>query len=327
MTNMAEIIPLNPQHPARRGLALPALVTAAGRKASRRFIQFFTAEIRNPNTREAYARAVWRFLEWCDERELVLDDLEPVIVAAYIEHLVREKSPATVKQHLAAIRSLCDYLVVGQVLAFNPAAAVRGPKYKIKTGKTPILFADDARAFFESLDTSHVVGLRDRALLGVMTYAVARVGATIAMRVSDYSTQGSRAFFNLHEKGGKFHKVPAHHVAANYVDEYIAAAGIAGDRRGPLFRTARGRRRQLTRNPMSRNDVWHMVRRRARDAGITSPLGCHTWRGTGLTDFLVNGGELAVAQQLADHESPRTTKLYDRRAEELSIGEIERIRL
>jgi integrase/recombinase XerD len=116
---------------SHRELAIPDLVPAviarAGDRASRRFLEFFTANIRNPNTRRAYYRAVRLFLDWCEHRHIQLRQIEPMIVAAYVEELNRIRAKPTVQQHLAAIRMLCDYLVIGQVLPFNPAASVRGP--------------------------------------------------------------------------------------------------------------------------------------------------------------------------------------------------------
>jgi site-specific recombinase XerC len=100
----------------------------------------------------------------------------------------------TVKQHLAAIRMLFDWLVTGGILASNPATSVRGPKHVIKRGKTPVLTTDQARVLIESIDTSTPVGLRDRALIGVMTYAFARIGAVVSMRVEDYFANGKRIF-------------------------------------------------------------------------------------------------------------------------------------
>lgn len=306
-------------------LPVPALIAAAGGGASRRFLEFFTVNIRNPNTREAYARACAQFLTWCEVRRFELDTIEPMVVAAYIEQLTRERAPQTVKQHLAAIRMLFDWLVVGQVLPHNPAHAVRGPKYSIKKGKTPVLDAKQARQLLDSIDTSHVVGLRDRALIGVMVYSFARVSAVVNMKVEDYYPNGKRWWLRLHEKGGKFHEVPAHHLAEAYLDAYLDAAGLRADRRGALFRSAPGRRRQLTDHAIERTEVFEMIRRRARDAGLSPTLCCHTFRATGITAYLLNGGTLEHAQQIAAHESARTTKLYDRRSDQVSLDEIERI--
>jgi len=305
-------------------IALPAVITGAGERAARRFLEFFTANIRNPNTRAAYARAVSDFCAWLDARGVPLDRVEPVIVAAYVEELGRAKSAPTVKQALAAIRMLFDWLVVGQVLPMNPAASVRGPSHVVKRGKTPVLTADQARQLLDAIDISTVIGLRDRALIGLMVYSFARVGAAVAMNVEDYYASGKRWWFRLHEKGGKRHEVPAHHNAEAYLDAYLQAAGIDGGAKGPLFRTA-GRDRQLTGNRMHRLDALRMIYRRAADAGLDVHICCHTFRATGITAYLENGGTIEKAQQIAAHESPRTTKLYDRTHDELTLDEIERI--
>jgi site-specific recombinase XerD len=304
---------------------LPALISQEGQRASTRFLEFFTVNIRNPNTRLAYAKAVGRFLAWCDERRQGLSDIEPMVVAAYVEQLTRERAPQTVKQHLAAIRMLFDWLVVGQVVASNPASSVRGPRYSIKKGKTPVLSAADARKLLDSIETNHVVGLRDRALIGLMVYSFARVSAAVKMRVGDYYPNGKRYWIRLHEKGGKFHEVPAHHTAEQYLDEYIEAAGIAEEKGKPLFRSTRGRSRKLTARPISRFDAYKMIRRRAYVAGISTEIACHTFRATGITEYLRNGGTIEKAAQIASHESTRTTQLYNRTDDDLTLDEIERI--
>lgn len=308
---------------ARAGfLTLPAIVTDAGEHATRAFLEFFAATIRNPNTRDAYARAVARFLYWCEASQLTLQRIEPLAVAAYIE--THPGSPPTVKQHLAAIRMLFDWLVVKQVVPWNPATSVRGPKYVVKRGKTPVLSAEQARKLLDSIDVGTIAGLRDRALLGVMVYSFARVGAVIGMNISDYYQDGKRWWFRLHEKGGKLHQVPAHHNAEAYLDAYIAAAGIADEAKGPLFRTL-GRARDLTSQRITRTDVLRMIKRRARGARLPASTSCHTFRATGITAYLENGGTIENAQRIANHEDPRTTKLYDRRGDEITLDEIERI--
>jgi site-specific recombinase XerD len=303
----------------------PALIQALGGKACRRYFEFFTANIRNRNTREAYHRALADFFAWCDDRRLSLIDIEPFVVAAYIEYLGTVYSKPTVKQHLAAIRMCFDWLVVGQILPMNPASSVRGPSYSTKRGKTPVLTAEDARRLLDSIDTTTVIGLRDRALIALMVYSFARVSAVVGMRVEDYYQNGKRTWIRLHEKGGKHHEVPAHHNAEAYLDAYIAAAGIGHDAHGPLFRTAAGRSGILTQNPMTRHDVFRMVKRRARAAGLGGRLSCHSFRATGITAYLENGGTIENAQAIAAHESPRTTKLYDRTSDEITLDEIERI--
>src|ERR1700692_3052463 len=232
------LIPIPSRQLGRAGLdRLPALIARAGEKATWRFIEFFTANIRNRNTREAYARAVVRFCTWCEKKHLPLGEIRPFFIAAYIEELGTTLSRPSVKQHLAAITMFFDWLVNGQIVPMNPASSVRGPKYTVKKGKTPVLTAAEARALLDSIDGNSGGELRDRALIAVMVFSFARVGAVVGMNVEDYFPQGRRMWFRLHEKGGKLHDVPAHHKAEEIVDAYIAAAGIGMKKGAPLFRT------------------------------------------------------------------------------------------
>lgn len=219
---------------------------------------------------------------------------------------------------------LVDYLVTGQVMPTNPAYAVRGPKYVAQKGKTPVLTAEETRLLLDSINTSTIVGLRDRAIIGVMVYSFARVGAVVGMNVEDYFQQGKRWWFRLYEKGGKRHEVPAHHNAEAYVDAYVEASEIAEERKGPLFRSL-DRRRSLTVRRLHRHEVLAMIKRRVRNAGLTETTCCHTFRATGITTYLENSGTIEHAQQIAAHESPRTTKLYDQTSDSISLDEIERI--
>lgn len=303
---------------------IPNLIVDAGERATKAFLEFFFASIRNTNTRLAYARAVSVFLLWCEERGLTLATIQPLAVAAYVEKLTRERSAPTVKQHLAAIRMLFDWLVVHQIVPWNPASSVRGPKYVVKRGKTPVLTADQARTLLDSIDVSKIAGLRDRAIIGVMVYSFARVGAVCAMNLSDYYPDGKRWWLRLHEKGGKRHQVPAHHNAEAYLDAYLGVVGRNGDKKAPLFRTL-DEKRQLTEERITRNDVFRMVKRRAAAAGLPHKISCHTFRATGITAYFENGGTIENAQAIAAHESPRTTKLYDRTSDEITLDEVERI--
>jgi site-specific recombinase XerD len=310
----------------RSTLVVPAAIAHAGDHATRRFLEFFAAQIRNKNTRMAYYRAVCSFFAWVDQHRIgELADIEPVHVAAYIEGLQATAAKPTVKQHLAAIRMLFDWLIIGQVLAVNPAHAVRGPKHVVRRGKTPVLTEEQARHLLESIDVTTLVGLRDRALIGVMIYSFARIGAVVAMRVEDYYASGKRWWLRLHEKGGKRHEMPAHHKLEQFLDEYLAAAGIREEGKTPLFRSAAGRTGMLTDRPMHRVDAYQMVRRRTAEAGLKGKLGCHVFRATGITAYLEAGGSLENAQAMAAHESPRTTKLYDRTGDEITLDEVERI--
>lgn len=307
---------------------VPALIADAGDQAAWRYVEFFTANIRNVNTRRAYARACVRFFAWCEDRSLALTAIRPFDVATYIEALQCEHSAPGVKQQLAAIRMLFDWLITGQVLPLNPAAAVRGPKHVVKTGKTPVLDGAEWRRLLDAIPTATVRDLRDRALIATLTYSFARIGAALGMKVEDLRPRGAGWSIRLNEKGGKHHVMPCHHALAEALHAYIEAAGLTGDRKSPLFRTARGHAgTMLSDQPMMQSDAWRMIRRRAAAAGIAAPIGCHTFRATGITAYLANGGALEHAQEMAAHESPRTTKLYDRTKERLTLDEVERIRL
>jgi integrase len=194
----------------------------------------------------------------------------------------------------------------------------------VKRGKTPVLDAAEARQLLDAVDVSTIAGLRDRALLSVMIYSFARVGAVVAMNVEDFAPRGRRMWFRLHEKGGKYHEVPAHHNAEEYVHAYVRTARIDADPKTPLFRTL-DRHRRLTTRRMQREEVLAMVKRRVRQAGLLTAVCCHTFRATGITAYLKNGGTLENAQRIAAHESPRTTSLYDRSGDQISLDEIERI--
>ncbi len=238
---------------SRGAIGVPVLF-APDVQAAKRTVEFFTANIRNPHTRKAYARAAAEFAAWCDAHGIHrLGQVQPVHVAAYVEALQRRRAVPSVKQQLAALRMLFDWLVVGQVIPNNPAASVQGPKHAVKKGKTPVLAADE------------------------------------------------------------------------YLQAYVTGAQLVADPKGWLFRTAIGRTGQLSERSMTQADVYRIIRRRAEDAGIHTRIGCHTFRATGITEYLRNGGKLEIAQQMANHESALTTGLYGRRNDQVSLDEVERI--
>ena len=322
---------ITPSHPAGvLSLALPPLppaVLRAGEKTTWRFVDFFTASIRNPNTREAYYRAVTRFLDWCEDQGIAdLHQVRPIYVAAYVEHLQGEFSIPTVRQHLAAIRKCLDWLVSGGAIDLNPASSVQGPSYIVRRGKTPVLDASQTRELLDSIPLDQVVGQRDRALIAVMLYAFGRVGAVVAMNVEDYYLSGRRRMFRLKEKGGKDHAVPAHHHATEYVEDYLDAAGLWANPKVPLFQSV-DRQGQLTGRRLDRKNTLQMVKRRAKSAELPETTGCHTFRATAITTYRQNGGSLENARVMAAHASSQTTRLYDHSSDEITLDEIERIRI
>ena len=316
-----------PSHSVSR-LAVPALVAAAGERVSLRFLEFFAAAICNPHTRRAYNRAVADFLAWCDAHGVSsVAAVQPLHVAAWIELQARTKAAPTAKLRLAALRHLFDWLVTGQVLPTNPAASVRGPRHVVKIGRTPVLELAEARALLDAIDVTTPMGLRDRALIGLMVYSFARVGAALGMQVDDVFTQERRLWVRLQEKGGRAHAMPCHHSLEEYLHAYLDGVGIAGDGTGPLFRAIGRGTVRLTRTPLPQANAYSMIRRRAATAGIVTKVGNHSFRATGITAYLKAGGTLENAAAMANHASTRTTQLYDRRREEVSLDEVERIRL
>ena len=319
---MTELIPVAPV------AYLPAIVAAAGERAQVRFLEFFAASIRNPHTRRAYARAVEEFLTWCEGRGVAsIAAVQPLHVAAYIEALSRSRAAPTAKLRLAAIRRLFDWLVIGQVVPSNPAASVRGPAHSVKRGKTPVLAPEEARQLLDNIDVTTSAGLRDRALIGLMVFSFARIGAALGMKVEDVYVQHRRLWVRLHEKGGKRHDMPCHHALQDYLHAYMDGCGLAADPKGALFRTIGRGTGRLSSTQLAQADAYAMIRRRADAAEIETRIGNHTFRATGITAYLKNGGALETAAAMANHSSTRTTQLYDRRSDQVSLDEIERVRI
>jgi site-specific recombinase XerD len=267
-------------------------------------------------------------MAWCDDNQVrSITAVQPLHVAAWIEQQTRDHAAPTAKLRLAALRHLFDWLVTGQVMPANPAGSVRGPSHVVKAGKTPVLAPEEARALIDRIAITTPVGLRDRALIGLMVFSFARIGAALGMRVEDVFTQNRRLWVRLCEKGGKAHAMPCHHNLETYLTAYIEGAGLAEGPKGPLFRTIGRGTGLLTRTPLPQANAYAMIGRRAAAAGIATKLGNHSFRATGITAYLKNGGTLEKAAQMANHASTRTTQLYDRRREELSLDEVERIRV
>ena len=301
---------------------LPRSIEELGPEATTAFVDFFTAQIRNKNTRAAYARNVTRFLSWIEDRGVTLPEVEAVHVSGYIEEMSERFAPATVKQHLAALRVLGSFLVVRQVLRSNPATDVRGPSHVVRVGKTPVMSGEDAKALMNSIDVSKPAGLRDRALIALMVYTFGRVSAVLGLDVADYYQVGRHMKIGFREKGGRDHEMPVHHLAVEYLDAYLA---LLKSKEGPVFRTVNRTRDGYTENRLRREEAWAMVKRRCRQAGLGTKFSNHSFRATGITAYLKNDGQLEHAQFMAGHAKPETTKLYDRRKQETSVSEVERI--
>jgi site-specific recombinase XerD len=222
--------------------------------------------------------ATRRFAAWCERRGInELAAVEPSHIAAFIKQLESQFAPPTVKQHLAVLRMLFDWLVIGHVIEVNPAYAVRGPKYVVKKGKTRVLTADEARELLDSIPitrntgrggkaASHepsLVGLRDRALIPVMVYSFARINAVLDMKVRDYFVQGRRGWVRLHEKGGKEHEVPVITILKSTSVNILRRPASPAPQTVLCFAPLTGKTGELTRNAMWQQDAYRMIQRRA----------------------------------------------------------------
>jgi site-specific recombinase XerD len=328
-----------PALPASRTptLAIPLQIQSTA--AAERFVEFFIATIRNPNTRLAYHRAAMRFFAWCDHVGIeTLGALCPLHVATYIEGLTRSHGRASVKLHLAAVRRLLDWLVSGGILPSNPATSVKGPSLSVRRGKTNVLTADEVRLLLDSIPLTRtnqrtgdvepdLAGVRDRALIALMTFTFARIGAALALKVKDVERRSHRLWIRLLEKGGKVHDVPCHHTLDAYLTEYLEQTGLGSCPKSPLFPTIDRRTKALSGIPMADANARAMITRRARTSGITAKICNHTFRASGITAYLENGGILEKAAIMAAHASTRTTQLYDRRNDRPTLDEFERIQI
>jgi site-specific recombinase XerD len=309
-------------HSANAGL--PALLDAGGPAAQFAWEEFIYAKIRNPHTRLAYERSVKRFLKHCERIGRELPQISPRDVASYLDQL--DCATATKKLHLAGLRHFFDTLVTRHVIILNPAHSVRGDRLQVLEGKTPEITVQQTRQLFQSIDTSTVVGLRDRAILGILKYTIVRRGAVARLRRGDFYDVGDQFCLRFTEKGGKSRELPVRHDLRQYIQEYIAAAKLEySEKNTPLFRSTVRRTKQMTMNGMLPGDIGRMVKRRLHDAGLPSILSPHSFRAGTITDLLSQGVPLEDVQNLAGHADPRTTRLYDRRQRKVTRNIVERI--
>src|SRR5580692_8447262 len=301
----------------------PALITRASPSTRKKFFEFFTVPIRNANTRAAYYRAIQQFLAWVERAGYQdLEDIEPITVAAYIETLQRHAAPPTVKQHMAAIRMLFSWLTEKGALAMNPAREVKTERFSRAEGKTPAFVEGEVQKLLDVIEASTHTGLRDRALIGTLAYTFARIGAVVNLKVEDYYPSGKRFLLRFKEKGGKEKELPVHHKLEELLDQYLKASGLEKEPGSPLFPAALGKTGKLSRRRLVRTDAADMLKQ----AGLPAHYSPHSFRATGITNFLENDGTLEAAQRIAGHADSRTTKLYDRRGHKVLLEDMERIR-
>jgi site-specific recombinase XerD len=306
---------------------LPEIIHRAGNNAVFAAQEFFAGMIRNPHTRRAYMKAVTDFLQWVEKHAGgELSTIAPWHVGQYFEQIARDTSIATRNARLSALRHFFDNLVNRHAVVLNPARTVRGEKLNIMEGRTPEIPIAEVRKLLASIDTSHVVGLRDRAILAALVYTTCRRSAVAGLRVGDFYHAGQQWMLHFREKGGKSREIPVRHDLELIIAEYIDAAGLRGaPKETPLFQSALRKRRALTGKSINGDDIYRMMKRRLKDFGLPLLYSPHSFRVTTITDLLEQNVPREDVQHLAGHADPRTTGLYDRRKHKIKRNIVERI--
>ncbi len=287
---------------------LPVLIADSGNAARFAWEEFIYGRLANHRTRRVYRRAIERFFEWCHDRQLELARIAPADVGRYLDSL--PLAATTKKVHLTAIRHLFDELVTRHAVVLNPALSARTERVEVIEGKTSEITARQVRKLFATIDTSHVVGLRDRAIVGILVYTAVRVGAVAKLRHGDFYDAGDQHCLRFNEKGGKSREIPVRHDLRGFLLDYLRTSGLDhSDKSRPLFRTTTRRTKRLTTRSMTADDMARMVKRRLRDAGLSLRLSPHSFRVCTLTNLLKQGVPLEDVQTLAGHKDPRTTRL------------------
>ena len=302
----------------------PAILTDAGNAASFAAEEFFEAKLSNDHTRRAYMRYISLFLERCERGGRTLREITPGDAARFIGDLA--PSVSTQKLALAALRRFFDLLVTRHVVLLNPFASVRGPRQPAAGGRTPEITVPQARQLLDSIDTSHLVGLRDRAVIATLTYTGARVGALCSLRLQDLRDYGDNRTLCFTEKGGKRRELPVRIDLDGWIASYLAAGSLEEDPKdSPLFRPVTPDRSRLLPHSMHPQLVRDLLKRRLRDAGLPTIFSPHSFRVMVVTDLLTQDVPIEDVQYLAGHSQPSTTQIYDRRGKTITRNIVERI--
>jgi len=303
----------------------PAIILQSGASARFAWEEFFFARIRNEHTRRAYFRAVSNFLSWCEQQGLALTRIAPAHVGRYLEQC--QVSIASKKQVLAGLRHFFDCQVTRHAIALNPALSVRTERYSVVEGKTPEITVRQARHLLKSIDSSEILGLRDKCIIAILVYTAARIGAVAKLEIDDLYDTGDQYCLHFIDKGGKSREIPVRHDLQLLLFEYRKQMGLRNEieKGKALFPTSVRRTKAFSNRAMTSNDIGRMVKRRMATAGLPPRLSPHSFRVATITDLLEQGVPLEEVQNLAGHADPRTTRLYDRRQRKVTRNIVERI--
>jgi integrase/recombinase XerD len=294
-------------------------------KTAETFLEILGARVRNRNTRSAY-RVAWKsFLTFCSKRKLELEAVKAYHVGAWLDQHPGSKS--TQRQHLAAVRLLFDHLLMRGVVEYNPAARARPPRLVRESSHTPVFEEAEIVAFLDSINLSSLKDIRDRAIFCVLLYSWCRVSALIKLTVDDYYERAGQRWLRFQEKRGREHEVPVHSKAKEAIELWLEASGLASSQSAPLFPAFGKDRETIEHKHLDRRSILKLVEKRASASGIVKQVCCHSFRATGITEYMNSGGTIEIAQQIAGHKSSSTTRIYDRSRDRLTIEEIERVKI
>jgi integrase/recombinase XerD len=294
-------------------------------KTAETFLELLGARVRNPNTRSAY-RVAWRsFLAFCSVRQLELGKVKAYHVGAWLDQ--HSGSRSTQRQHLAALRLLFDSLLMRGVVEYNPAARARPPRLVRESSQTPVFEEAEIVTFLDSISPNSLKDIRDKAIFCVLLYSWCRVSALINLSVGDYYERGGTRWLRFEEKRGKEHEVPVHSKAKEAVDLWLERSDLASKPSAPLFPSFGKDRETIELKRLDRRSVLKLVEKRAKASGIQKRVCCHSFRATGVTEYMNSGGTIEIAQRIAGHTSPSTTRIYDRSGDQLTLEEIERVQI
>src|ERR1700738_1795565 len=294
-----------------------------GAKVFETLLNILEGRVRNSNTRKAYKTAWRSFFEFCSEYKLELDRVKPYHFGLWFKR--HTGSLATQRQHLAAVRLLFDHLLEKGIVDTNPAARAKPPRLERESVHTPVFEQNEIKTFLEAIKGDSLIDKRDKALFAVLLYGWARVSAVVALKVEHYYERKGERWLRLHEKRGKIHEVPVHSKAREAIDQWLLASDLASKPTAPLFPAFGKDKKTIELRHIDRTSVWKLVQARARACGLQKGVCCHSFRATGITEYMNAGGSLDIAQRIAGHSELSTTKIYDRSQDRVTIAEIERV--
>jgi integrase/recombinase XerD len=236
-------------------------------------------------------------------------------------------SRSTQRQHLAAVRLLFDSLMMRGIVEYNPAARAKPPRLVRESSHTPVFEEAEIVAFLDSITANSLKDIRDKALFCVLLYSWCRVSALTNLSVADYYERSGTRWLRFQEKRGKEHEVPVHSNAKEAVDLWLERSYLASNPSAPLFPSFGKNRETIELRRLDRRSVLKLVEKRAKTSGILKRVCCHSFRATGVTEYMNSGGTIEIAQRIAGHTSPSTTRIYDRSGDQLTIEEIERVQI